>query len=286
MIAFEKVVLLKKPDLVIVYGDVNSTLAASLVCSKLQVKLAHVEAGLRSFDMSMPEEINRIITDRLSDIYLTTSTDANFNLLKEGVSNKKIYFVGNVMIDTLIKFLNKKPVLKIDTPPYYAVATLHRPSNVDDIKKLKLIMKSLMEISKNVPIFFSVHPRTKKHLLAILKNKQSNIVLLDPLGYIEFLNLVKNSKMVITDSGGIQEETTFLGIPCLTLRKNTERPITVKLGTNMLIGDDFKLLKKNVLNILNGKYKKGKIPKLWDGLTSKRIADILVDNKQVIVKEK
>lgn len=279
MIAFEKVVLLKKPDLVIVYGDVNSTLAASLVCSKLQVKLAHVEAGLRSFDASMPEEINRIVTDRLSDIYLTTSIDANSNLLKEGVSRKKIYFVGNVMIDTLIKFLGKKSSLKIDTPEKYAVVTLHRPSNVDDIKKLKSIISCLLEVSENIPIFFSVHPRTKEHLMSILKNKKSNITLLDPLGYIEFLNLVKNSKMVITDSGGIQEETTFLGIPCLTLRKNTERPVTVELGTNTLVGDDFKSLKKNVSNILNGKYKKGKIPKLWDGLASKRIADILVCNK-------
>lgn len=278
MIAFEKVILLEKPDLVIVYGDVNSTLAASLVCSKLQVKLAHVEAGLRSFDASMPEEINRIVTDRLSDVYLTTSIDANLNLLKEGVSKEKIHFVGNVMIDTLMSFLDKKSSLKINTPETYAVVTLHRPSNVDDVKKLRLIVNSLLDISKNIPIFFSVHPRTKERLMSILKNKKSSIVLLDPLGYIEFLNLVKNSKMVITDSGGIQEETTFLGIPCLTLRANTERPVTVELGTNTLVGDDFDLLKKNVLDILNGKYKKGKIPKLWDGSASKRIADILIDN--------
>lgn len=277
MIAFEKVLIESKPDLVVVYGDINSTMAASLVCAKLQVKFAHVEAGLRSFDLSMPEEINRMVTDRLADIFLTPSIDANHNLEKEGADKNKIYFVGNVMIDTLVSFLDKKSNLDINLPDKYAVVTLHRPSNVDDIKVLENIVNSLIEISHDIKIYFSVHPRTKEKLEVILNDKGSDMVLLDPLGYIEFLNLVKNSLVVITDSGGIQEETTFLGIPCLTLRDNTERPITTLVGTNTLVGNNFKLLKEKVREVLDNKYKKGEIPQLWDGNASKRIADIIID---------
>jgi UDP-N-acetylglucosamine 2-epimerase (non-hydrolysing) len=278
MMALEPVVIANKPDLLMVYGDVNSTLAAALVGAKLPVKIAHVEAGLRSFDSTMPEEINRIVTDRLADRLFTPSADADFNLKKEGVAESKIHLVGNVMIDTLLKFLDRRPRFAIATPDKYAVLTLHRPTNVDDSKKLEPIVKALLAISRDIPIFFSVHPRTKVQLELILEknDKNNNIKLLDPLGYVEFLNLVKKSTLVITDSGGIQEETTFLGIPCLTLRENTERPVTVAAGTNTLIGHDLVLLKKNVADILNGSYKTGKIPDLWDGQTAKRIADILV----------
>jgi UDP-N-acetylglucosamine 2-epimerase (non-hydrolysing) len=275
MISLEPIIIKNKPDLVILYGDVNSTVAAALVCSKLQTKIAHVEAGLRSFDETMPEEINRIITDRVSDIFFTTSIEANYNLKKEGVDQKKIHLVGNVMIDTLTQFINTYPKNPIKTTDEYAVVTIHRPSNVDNPKNLRIIIKKLTEISSYLDLYFSVHPRTKDRLSAILKDQNNNIHLLDPLGYIEFLNLIKKSKMVITDSGGIQEETTFLGIPCLTLRKNTERPVTISLGTNTLIGDDFNFLLKNVKDIMDGKYKKGKIPELWDGHAAERIAEII-----------
>jgi UDP-N-acetylglucosamine 2-epimerase (non-hydrolysing) len=279
MVAFEQEIIELKPDLVMLYGDVNSTLAAALVCAKLQIKIAHVEAGLRSFDLSMPEEINRIVTDRLSNMYFVPSADGSANLKKEGVDEKKIHLVGNVMIDTLVKFINRPTNLDVPAPDKYAVVTLHRPSNVDDGEKLESIISTLADISRELPILFSVHPRTKEKLDVILKRYQdNNIKLLPPLGYIEFINLVKRSTMVITDSGGIQEETTFLGVPCLTLRENTERPITISLGTNTLIGDDFVLLRKNVANILNGNYKKGKIPDLWDGHAAERIAEVLARN--------
>lgn len=275
MISLEPIIIKDKPDLVILYGDVNSTVAAALVCSKLQTKIAHVEAGLRSFDETMPEEINRIITDRVANIFFTTSIEANYNLKREGVDQKKIYLVGNVMIDTLTQFINTHPKNPVKTTDEYAVVTLHRPSNVDNPKNLRIIIKKLTEISGYLNLYFSVHPRTKDRLSAILKDQSNNIHLLDPLGYIEFLNLIKKSKMVITDSGGIQEETTFLGTPCLTLRKNTERPVTISLGTNTLIGDDFNFLLKNVKDIMDGKYKKGEIPELWDGHAAERIAEII-----------
>jgi UDP-N-acetylglucosamine 2-epimerase (non-hydrolysing) len=280
MMGLERALTSEKPDVVLVYGDVNSTLAASLVCAKMNIRIAHVEAGLRSGDLSMPEEINRMVTDRLSTFLFTPSPDANLNLTREGLSKEKIHFVGNVMIDTLINHLGKIKSKKISAVPFkrYAVVTIHRPSNVDDIKQLKKIVTFLNKVSEKINLVFPVHPRTLKQLGKIkdifLNNQR--IFLTNPLGYVEFLNLVYNSQLVITDSGGIQEETTYLHIPCITLRQNTERPITVSHGTNTLAGNDFKLAAKLIDNINNGKYKKKiKIPK-WDGRASKRIAEILI----------
>ncbi len=256
MIKFEELVNKLKPDLVLVYGDVNSTLAAAMVCSKLSISIAHVEAGLRSFDRRMPEEINRLITDQLSDLLFTPSKDGNSNLIKEGISESKIHFVGNVMIDTLVKLLPKadKPDNFKDLKQYILV-TLHRPSNVDDPKSLKLILHNLDIISKSNPVIFPVHPRTKKMIttnnLEILNNENFHII--EPLGYLDFLGLMKSSATVITDSGGIQEETTYLGIPCITIRENTERPITVSLGTNQLIGKDYFTIPDIVNNTINRK---------------------------------
>lgn len=278
MMVFEKVVLKLKPDLVLVYGDVNSTLAATLVCAKLGIKTAHVEAGLRSNDLSMPEEVNRIITDRVSNLFFTPSIDGNENLLKEGVNKNQIYFVGNVMIDTLVSFLDLIKKKKNAWPfPEFGTVTIHRPANVDNPEALRKIISSLNKISEKIPLIFPIHPRTQKQLL---KNKDLNFVgknirLIEPLGYLDFLNLIYHSRFVITDSGGIQEETTYLGIPCLTLRKNTERPITITKGTNTLIGDDFKLLERKVVEIISGKYKTGQKPPKWDGKASERIAKII-----------
>ena len=272
----EKILEHEKPDIVVVYGDVNSTLAASLVCAKQGVRLAHVEAGLRSGDRRMPEEINRIVTDRLANILFTPSPDGDNNLLLEGIPKKQIYYVGNVMIDTLIQFLPsiKKP-LQLTIPfSTYGVLTLHRPSNVDDPRRLTKLITELGKISKKIPLVFPIHPRTKK-CLAALSALPKHIHCIDPLGYLEFLNLAYHSTLVITDSGGIQEETTYLGLPCLTLRENTELPITIDQGTNTLIGNDYHLLHKKVDDILLKRYKKGCIPAKWDGKSSTRIAAIL-----------
>lgn len=280
MIKFEEIVLRDKPDLVLVYGDINSTMAASLVCAKLNIKIGHVEAGLRSCDLGMPEEINRLVTDRLSNYFFTPSLDANINLIKEGTDKKNIYFVGNVMIDTLIDFLSIIKKRKKILIPFkqYGIVTIHRPSNVDDLSKLKKILSSLNKISEKIPLVFPIHPRTKKQLESIkdFDFDKKRILLMEPLGYLDFLNLIYYSDLAITDSGGIQEETTYLGIPCLTLRENTERPITVEEGTNTLIGNDFKLLEIKAEEIFLGKYKKGKVPKKWDGDASERIAKIIV----------
>ncbi|MDO8548257.1 MAG: UDP-N-acetylglucosamine 2-epimerase (non-hydrolyzing) [bacterium] len=278
MKAFEPVVAKEKPDIVLVYGDVNSTVAASMVCGKLSVKVAHVEAGLRSRDLSMPEEINRMITDRLSSLYFTPSKDGDINLTAEGVDKNKIHFVGNVMIDTLVSFLPRIRSHKSKIPfKKFGVVTLHRPSNVDDPQTLKKILVSLNQISKNTPLVFPIHPRTRKMLTRIkgLKLDSKKIMLVDPLGYIEFLSLVYLSTLVITDSGGIQEETTYLGIPCFTMRPNTERPVTLTVGTNTLVGNNFKLLNKKIGEVLKGTYKKGKIPPKWDGKAAERIAKII-----------
>ncbi|MFZ1010792.1 MAG: UDP-N-acetylglucosamine 2-epimerase (non-hydrolyzing) [Candidatus Sulfotelmatobacter sp.] len=272
---FEAVVLERKPDLVLVYGDVNSTVAAALVCSKLLIRVGHVEAGLRSFDRTMPEEINRIVTDQLSDILFTPSQDGDANLLREGVSQERIHFVGNVMIDSLIRFLPlAKSCARNGLPERFALVTLHRPSNVDDAERLLEILECLTSVSEKLSIVFPVHPRTRQRI-AEFGMSTDRLLLFDPMPYIEFLSLQSRAAVVITDSGGIQEETTYLGVPCLTMRTNTERPVTVAAGTNILIGDDRKKLIAEVRNILDGHAKKGVTPPLWDGHAGKRIADIL-----------
>jgi UDP-N-acetylglucosamine 2-epimerase (non-hydrolysing) len=287
MTAFEKVVVKEKPDLIIVVGDVNSTLACSLVASKLNIKIAHVEAGLRSFDRIMPEEINRIVTDSISD-YLFVSEDSGLkNLRREGINSAKVHFVGNIMIDTLLANLNiinqSKILEKLQlTRNEYSVMTMHRPGNVDSKEALSEIVDILNCISENTKIVYPVHPRPKKtikqHNLLRKLEHLDNLILIEPLGYIDFIRLVKDSVFVLTDSGGIQEETTALKVPCLTLRENTERPVTTKKGTNHLVGRDKNAILKLVDNILSNNTKKGEIPELWDGKTAKRIVEILKRN--------
>jgi UDP-N-acetylglucosamine 2-epimerase (non-hydrolysing) len=282
MMRLEKVLLEQKPDLVLVYGDVNSTMAAALVCVKLQMPVGHVEAGLRSFDRTMPEEINRLLTDQIADLLFTPSTDGDKNLLKEGVPPERIHFVGNVMIDTLVRLLPKteRKAKTQEAAEYelYALVTLHRPSNVDDPKMLTEIMNTLGGISQDLPIIFPIHPRTRKRIAdcGLSISQDGRCRLTDPVGYLEFLSLQKNATVLITDSGGIQEESTFLGVPCLTLRENTERPVTVEIGTNTIVGQDMDRLKKEVYRILEGKGKKGTVPPLWDGRAGERIADVIV----------
>ncbi len=284
MMAFEPVVLQEKPDWVLVVGDVNSTIACALVCSKLGVRVAHVEAGLRSGDLTMPEEINRLLTDRISDLLLTPSPDGDENLLKEGISEDKIKRVGNVMIDSLFYSLEKSKASKVREDlnlieKEYAVTTLHRPSNVDEKEVFAGILEALTEISAKIPIIFPAHPRTRSRISEfgfedLIEN--SNIKLIEPLGYLDFLRLYSGSKLVLTDSGGLQEETTALSIPCLTLRENTERPITIELGTNNLVGVNPEKIKKAAFQILeNSEIKDTKIPPLWDGKTAERICDAL-----------
>jgi UDP-N-acetylglucosamine 2-epimerase (non-hydrolysing) len=275
MTRFEPIILERKPDIVLVYGDVNSTLAAALVCAKLLVPVGHVEAGLRSFDRSMPEEINRMVTDRLADFLFTPSADGDENLRREGVPEEKIFRVGNVMIDSLIHLLPAAAQCpKNGLPKRYALVTLHRPSNVDDGQALTAVLQSLAEVQEQLDVIFPVHPRTRRRIVEFGLNAEK-LHLLDPLPYIEFLGLQRSATVVITDSGGIQEETTYLGIPCLTMRENTERPVTVEVGTNILVGKDKHRLAVELENILDGNAKKGAIPPLWDGLTGKRIADVL-----------
>lgn len=276
---FEPVVLETKPDLVLVYGDVNSTVAAALVCAKLLVEVGHVEAGLRSFDRTMPEEINRIVTDRLANLLFTPSEDGDANLLREGVAAEKICRVGNVMIDSLIQLLPAAVRCpKGDLPERYALVTLHRPSNVDDSETLKSILESLLEVNQQVSVVFPVHPRTRQRIAGFGTNFDE-LYLLEPLPYIEFLALQHRATIVITDSGGIQEETTYLKVPCLTVRDNTERPITVSLGTNVLVGQDRKKLIAELDRILAGKGKVGAIPPLWDGHAGDRIAEVLCHHR-------
>jgi UDP-N-acetylglucosamine 2-epimerase (non-hydrolysing) len=275
---FEPVVLERKPDLVMVYGDVNSTVAAALVCSKLLIPVAHVEAGLRSFDTTMAEEVNRVVTDRLSDFLFTPSEDADANLHHEGVSVAKIYRVGNVMIDSLVRLLPAAQDHARDgLPDRYAVATLHRAANVDDNDNLKAIVDALVEASDRLEVIFPVHPRTRQRISQFgIDTRQ--LRLLEPLSYTEFLALESRAAVVITDSGGIQEETTYLGVPCLTMRDNTERPITITSGTNILVGNDKRKLIFEIENILSGKGKRGTIPLFWDGHAGDRIANILCDS--------
>ncbi len=278
MTRLEPVVSERKADIVLVYGDVNSTLAAALVCAKLAVPVAHVEAGLRSFDRTMPEEINRLLTDQLADLLFTPSADADENLLREGVPARKIHLVGNVMIDTLVRLLPHAKVSGlVDRPERYALVTLHRPSNVDDAAMLRRIMDALDEISRQLPVLFPIHPRTRQRLGQIGFTVATNgrLRLLEPMGYLEFLALQRLATVVITDSGGMQEETTYLRVPCLTLRENTERPITLSMGTNTLVGQNMSRLRNEVERILGGQAKQGRIPPLWDGRASERIAEIV-----------
>jgi len=275
MTRFEPVLLERQPDLVLVYGDVNSTVATALVCAKLGVRVGHVEAGLRSFDRTMPEEINRLVTDQLADLLFTPSEDGDVNLQKEGIPAEKIFRVGNVMIDSLVKLLPAAQRQKQNGPPErYALVTLHRPANVDDSIILKRILQSLLEVSHDLSVIFPAHPRTRKRI-ADFGLHADQLQILDPLSYLEFLAMQSRATVVITDSGGIQEETTYLGVPCLTLRENTERPVTVSLGTNVLVGRDPDKLRSELSRILAGQAKKGTIPPLWDGHAGERIAALL-----------
>ncbi len=280
MLAFEPIVLSEKPDWVIVVGDVNSTVACALVASKLGVKVAHVEAGLRSFDRTMPEEINRIVTDAISDLLFTTEESANENLRREGVADDKIKFVGNVMIDSLVQNLERaresSVLAELELVPRgYAVATLHRPSNVDSRDNLEPLFQALIEISERLPIIFPVHPRTRAKIEEFAIDT-SRLRLVDPLGYLDFLALYSQSRFVMTDSGGLQEETTYLGIPCLTIRENTERPVTIEMGTNQLVKDPFSL-KLAAFKLLDPTTSFPRIiPPLWDAKAAVRICDELM----------
>lgn len=280
MIAFEEICLSDRPDLVVVVGDVNSTLAASLVAAKLVVPIAHVEAGLRSFDRTMPEEINRIVTDRLADLLLTPSRDGHDNLVAEGTPEEKIHFVGNVMIDTLRRH---QPLAGLErvcdrigvSDRGYAVLTLHRPSNVDRLETFRDIIGAIGVINSKMPVVFPVHPRTRSRLQEFgLEAELKGVILTEPLGYIDFLSLTSHARLVLTDSGGLQEESTALGIPCLTLRENTERPVTVTHGTNQVVGT-------RTADILDGFDRamasagEPRMPELWDGRAGKRIADVI-----------
>ena len=263
MLRFEPIVVEQKPDWVMVYGDVNSTIAAALVCAKLQIPVAHVEAGLRSFDRSMPEEINRLLTDQLADLLFTPCPSGASNLLREGVPQSRIHFVGNVMVDTLVRLLPKAAAtLPRGLPERYALVTLHRPSNVDDPCALKDLLDALTGISSILPIIFPVHPRTRQRIAKLGFSHCESLQLWEPQSYLQFLGLQQKATVVITDSGGIQEETTFLGVPCLTLRDTTERPVTVTVGTNVIIGRDMNLLRREVDIVLSGDQKN------WSGPAS------------------
>lgn len=282
---FEPVVLREKPDWVLVVGDVNSTVACALVCVKLGVKVAHVEAGLRSRDRSMPEEINRLLTDQIADLLFTPSTDADRNLTSEGIAPERIRFVGNVMIDSLLKYLPMAHHSKVRedlgvNDKDYAVLTLHRPANVDDPETFARILNAVQEIAQRLPVIFPVHPRTRKMIgeLGFTQRvaQSKGLRLIDPLGYLDFLRLFSGARLVLTDSGGIQEETTVLGIPCLTLRENTERPITITMGTNKIVGTDSAKILVEAFAALTGKSKTThSVPPLWDGQTAQRIIDAL-----------
>jgi UDP-N-acetylglucosamine 2-epimerase (non-hydrolysing) len=280
MMAFEDVCLAERPDLVMVVGDVNSTMAASLVAAKLLIPVAHVEAGLRSNDRTMPEEINRIVTDRLSDLLLTPSSDGNDNLLAEGVPAEKIHLVGNIMIDSLLRHL---PMASLDrvsdridvSDGAYAVLTLHRPSNVDEPVVLQRILSAVRTIASRLPVVFPVHPRTRQRMHDFgVDGSLANVVVTDPLGYIDFLSLTSHARLILTDSGGLQEESTALGIPCLTLRENTERPITVTHGTNQIVGTDTVAILAGFERALSSTAPPQR-PELWDGRTAERIAQVV-----------
>lgn len=280
MIAFEKELIENPTDLVLVVGDVTSTMACSIVAKNLKIKVAHVEAGIRSFDLTMPEEINRMLTDSITDYFFTTTTWAGENLMKSGVAKDRIFFVGNVMIDTLLA--NRSKFKKPDfwqefhlKEKEYFVVTLHRPANVDSADKLKELMKEITGNVNGLPIIFPMHPRTAKAYEEI-GITADNLHIVDPLGYHEFNYLVEHAKCVITDSGGITEETTVMGVPCITLRDNTERPETISIGTNELVGTNPKAVMPYLEKLFNGQWKKGSIPELWDGKAAERIIDELI----------
>jgi UDP-N-acetylglucosamine 2-epimerase (non-hydrolysing) len=288
MMEFEKVCLKERPELVVVVGDVNSTLACALTAAKLCIPLAHVEAGLRSYDRTMPEEINRLLTDQLAGYLFTTCEDANKNLIKEGIPKKRIFFVGNVMIDTLLnrlkmahgpRMLENLGLKESSEIEKYALLTLHRPSNVDNPLVLRRIIGVLVKLAKEIPIIFPVHPRTLKQIkkFGLLRaiSPLEDFMLLPPLGYLEFLSLMSRAALVLTDSGGIQEETTILGIPCLTLRENTERPITVRQGTNIIVGTDSGKILRAARRVLRIGIPRKRIPRYWDGKAAARIVNIL-----------
>jgi len=287
---FEPVILRERPDWVLVVGDVNSTLACALVCSKLGVKLGHVEAGLRSRDRAMPEEINRVLTDQIADLLFTPSQDADENLLAEGIDPQRIKFVGNVMIDSLVKHLaaarSSRAAVELGVAGKdYAVLTLHRPTNVDDRETLSRILGALAEISQRLPVIFPVHPRTRKTIADFGLEAQiakHGVRMIAPMAYLDFLNLYSGARLVLTDSGGLQEETTFLGIPCLTLRENTERPITVELGTNKIVGNDRHKILAAAMSVLDDTSTKAhRVPPLWDGHTAERILSALIEPARV-----
>ena len=284
MIEFERICIENKPELVVVPGDVNSTLACAIVASKLHIPIAHIESGLRSFDKKMPEEINRIITDSISDLLFVTEKSGIDNLLKEGVDSSKIHFVGNTMIDSLTKYLDK--AIKIKTweefgfsKGEYCLLTIHRPSNVDDSNRLKKIFELINYFSKDINFILPIHPRLKSSMDSLKIKNSPNLIFVDPLPYIRFLSLLYGSKMIITDSGGIQEESSYLNVPCITLRSNTERPVTVDLGTNYMTGLKEEKIINTFKKINSGKAKISKKIKYWDGNASERIYDILKEYK-------
>jgi len=266
-----------RPSAVIVYGDVNSTAAASLVASKLRIPVVHVESGLRSRDRTMPEELNRLVTDQLSDVLLTPSADASANLLSEGIEEHKIFLVGNIMIDSLRQILPRAREVQLGAlPDEFALLTMHRPSNVDDPEGLSRLMHHLHDIAAVIPIIFPVHPRTGKQLEKLdLTPRSERLQLVPPMDYVQFMAMQNRATLVITDSGGIQEETTYLAKPCLTMRNNTERPITVSEGSNILIGDDPSTILPWVEKVLEGRFKKCRVPEYWDGHTADRIKSVL-----------
>jgi UDP-N-acetylglucosamine 2-epimerase (non-hydrolysing) len=282
---FEPVLTAERPDAVVVVGDVNSTIACALTSVKLGVPVAHVEAGLRSFDRTMPEEINRILTDAISQWLFVSEQSGVENLRKEGVADERIHFVGNVMIDTLIACRDQFELASLEEVQLpggpYAVLTLHRPANVDDPRTLRGLMGAIEQIQRQIPIVFPVHPRTRK-ALAEVNIRLPNVVLTEPLGYLEFMKLVQHARLVLTDSGGIQEETTYLGIPCLTLRRNTERPSTVEQGTNLLVGDDPEHIVQAAGRVLQQTSPARHVPPLWDGKAAERILDVLVQSAAAI----
>jgi UDP-N-acetylglucosamine 2-epimerase (non-hydrolysing) len=296
MIKLEKVLLKEKPDLVLVYGDVNSTIAAGLVCAKIYredgnpIPLAHIESGLRSFDRTMPEEINRILTDNIAEFLFVTEKSGYDNLVKSGFDKEKIHFVGNTMIDSLNYYLKKSSESNIlkelcISKKSYTLVTLHRPSNVDEkinLERIYRILSNINNINSSTEIVFPIHPRTAKMIDRFKLRKKfdelQNLIITEPFGYIDFLELIKNAKYVLTDSGGIQEETTYLNVPCITLRNNTERPVTITEGTNFLCGLSEEKIYNEIKKIESGKIKKGKIPKYWDGKAAERIASTLMLN--------